>query len=81
MEIEDEEEEDDEEEEEEVKKPEPKKKDSVNIAATTTAATTEGGETFEVFVKGLSYDADEAEITNFFADCGGFDSINLLKGP
>ena len=36
-------------------------------------------QTFDVIVKGITYDANEDDIQEFFADFGEIDSVNLLK--
>ncbi|CAD8122964.1 unnamed protein product [Paramecium sonneborni] len=41
----------------------------------------QGQQDHEVFVKGLSFDATEQDIKEFFGECGSINSVNLLKGP
>ncbi|CAD8123603.1 unnamed protein product [Paramecium sonneborni] len=41
----------------------------------------QGQQDHEVFVKGLSFDASEQDIKEFFSECGTINSVNLLKGP
>ena len=36
---------------------------------------------FEVYVRGISYDATEDDLKELFTECGEVDSVNLLKGP